>query len=169
MITATKTDVGMEIGREDMIPIGPRRGPETMSKQRKTLSDNATIRLKLFDGVTAETLKDEYKVSDWKIKTNTKALRDAGALDRKPFYSTNAAAAVLMVSDRRVRAMCAEGRLGQRVGKRSYVISRDELVDFAKLDRPIGKAGQQTLAGTYDPDPEPKPTKRKVNSKCGRI
>lgn len=53
------------------------------------------------------------------------------------FLSVTEAAKLLDLSDRRVRALCREKRLGQPVGK-GYVISKDELRQFKKIYRPVG-------------------------------
>ena len=49
------------------------------------------------------------------------------------------AAAYLGLSAVRVRQLCQEGRLGCRVGERSYAITESELRAFRRLKRPAGR------------------------------
>ena len=54
------------------------------------------------------------------------------------FYSTSKAAQFLGLSETRVRQFCQEKRIGRKIGN-SYVITQDELLEFAKNERPTGK------------------------------
>lgn len=65
--------------------------------------------------------------------------------------TTAQAAAVLCVSERRVRALCAQGRLGQRVG-RTYAIAAADLARFRQRPR---KPGRPWHNGTTAPRPSP--------------
>jgi len=56
-----------------------------------------------------------------------------------PLLSPRQAAEEMGLSLSRIKQFCAEGRIGQRVGKR-WVILRDELEQFQKIPRPHGKA-----------------------------
>lgn len=56
------------------------------------------------------------------------------------FLSVTEAAKMLKLSDSRVRRLCREKRLGQQVGN-GYVISKDELRQFQKIERPAGNPG----------------------------
>lgn len=51
--------------------------------------------------------------------------------------TTAQAAAELGLSEIRVRQICAEGKLGQRIG-RQWLISAEELRQFKKVPRPVG-------------------------------
>jgi excisionase family DNA binding protein len=51
--------------------------------------------------------------------------------------STAEAADYLGLSETRVRQLCARGAIGAKVGGR-YIISQDELRQFAKIPRPVG-------------------------------
>ncbi len=64
------------------------------------------------------------------------------AVNNNEAFNVEEAASFLDLSERRVRKFCAEGRLGQRFGKRSYLITKKELVDFSKIDRPVGNPGK---------------------------
>lgn len=59
--------------------------------------------------------------------------------------SVDQAAFLLAISPRRVRAICQEGRLGRRIGKRQYIIEADNLLAFASLDRPCGTPGHAAV------------------------
>jgi len=50
------------------------------------------------------------------------------------------AATELGISAGRVRQFCRDGRLGEKVGT-TWVITRQQLEAFKKLDRPHGRAG----------------------------
>ena len=52
--------------------------------------------------------------------------------------STTQAALALGISERRVRALCAQGRLGQRVG-RTYAIAAADLARFRRVARKPGR------------------------------
>ena len=52
------------------------------------------------------------------------------------------AAVVLGISEVRVRQLCRKGRLGNRVGKQ-WIITSDELKQFAKVPRPAGNPAFQ--------------------------
>lgn len=58
-----------------------------------------------------------------------------------PLVSVDEAAEFLKITPGRVRQFCREGRLGQRVGEK-WVISRDELEQFAKIPRNHGRPPQ---------------------------
>jgi hypothetical protein len=60
------------------------------------------------------------------------------ATQNPAFWSTSKAAQFLGLSEIRVRQFCKEGRLGTKVGN-SYVITDEELREFAKNERPTGK------------------------------
>jgi len=55
-----------------------------------------------------------------------------------PLVNCEQAAKYLGLSSVRVRQFCLEGRLGQKVGNQ-YIISRDELEQFAKIPRDPGR------------------------------
>lgn len=52
--------------------------------------------------------------------------------------STTEAAAILNVTPIRVRQLINEGRLRAEVWGGRYVLDRDEVERFAKIDRPVG-------------------------------
>lgn len=58
--------------------------------------------------------------------------------DKSGDLSVVEAAEILKVSARRVRAFCRSGRLGHRVGIRTYVIPRAECLEFSRKERPVG-------------------------------
>jgi hypothetical protein len=59
-------------------------------------------------------------------------------------FSVTAASWILGVSERRLRAICLEGRLGQKLGGgRAYTIDLEGLTAFALLERGRGAAGVQ--------------------------
>src|SRR5688572_20063169 len=64
-------------------------------------------------------------------------------------FSVREAASILKLSERRVRYLCAEGRLGSKVGS-SYVIQMEELESFSSLlrkpGRPRGGIGEDRLS-----------------------
>lgn len=59
------------------------------------------------------------------------------------YLTTAQAAAVLGVIERRVRALCAAGRLGQKIG-RQYLIEAEELARFKKVARKVGHPPKDT-------------------------
>jgi excisionase family DNA binding protein len=54
------------------------------------------------------------------------------------FLSVEEAAAELGLTSRRVRQICEQGTIGQRVGG-VWIIERRELEKFKRLDRPRGR------------------------------
>jgi excisionase family DNA binding protein len=58
--------------------------------------------------------------------------------ENRQYLSTKDAAELLKVSQVRVRQFCQEGRIGQKVGDR-YLILRDEVLQFLRKDRPVGR------------------------------
>jgi len=60
-----------------------------------------------------------------------------------PLVNCEQAAEYLGLSSVRVRQFCLEGRLGQKVGNQ-YVISRDELEQFAKIPRYPGRKPEKS-------------------------
>lgn len=61
-------------------------------------------------------------------------------------YTTTAAAEYLGLSTARVRALCAAGRLGRKVGLRAYLMTADELRRFKKILRKPGRPTKKQLA-----------------------
>ena len=60
------------------------------------------------------------------------------------YLTTMEAAERLGITDRRVRKLCSEGRLGQKVG-RDYLITSEDLSRFRRVNRRPGRppgAGQ---------------------------
>ena len=57
-------------------------------------------------------------------------------------FTVKEAADFLKLSERRVRKLCSTGRLGERFGQRSYMIHRDQLTEFAKVERRVGAPRQ---------------------------
>jgi len=55
-----------------------------------------------------------------------------------PLMTPEEAANYIGVSSVRIRQFCTEGRIGQKVGER-WVISEDELRQFAKIPRQTGR------------------------------
>jgi hypothetical protein len=53
-------------------------------------------------------------------------------------YTTKEAAPFLDISERRVRALCQDGRLGRRVGGRMFLIGGSELRTFRQQTRKPG-------------------------------
>ena len=52
--------------------------------------------------------------------------------------TTTEAAAVLGISEIRVRQLCQDGRLGQKIG-RDWLFTQAELDEFLATPRPVGK------------------------------
>lgn len=61
-------------------------------------------------------------------------------------FTVKEAADFLKLSERRVRKLCSTGRLGERFGQRSYMIHRDQLTEFAKVERRVGAPRRNTPA-----------------------
>lgn len=61
---------------------------------------------------------------------------------KREFYNVRDAAALLGLSAVRVRQFCQERRLGTWNGS-SYTITRQELRDFSRVDRPHGKPAEK--------------------------
>lgn len=58
---------------------------------------------------------------------------------------TNEAAAILKVTPIRVRQLINEGRLRAEIWGGRYVLDRDEVEQFAKVDRPVGNPAWKKL------------------------
>lgn len=56
----------------------------------------------------------------------------------KDMLTVTEAAKVLGLSDVRVRQLCQQGRLGTKAGPRAYLISKAELEEFRRVERPTG-------------------------------
>lgn len=54
------------------------------------------------------------------------------------FVTTSEAAEILNISTVRVRQLCQEKRIGKKIGDR-YIITKDELKQFAKIPRRRGR------------------------------
>lgn len=93
-------------------------------------------------GVSIEKMAERHEVPAEVISETQTALEELGISRGLETYTVDQAAVVLGVSPRRTRSLCQEGRIGTRFGKRSYAISRAELINFAKRERSSGIPGQ---------------------------
>lgn len=109
-------------------------------KPKRSKKAQAAI-LGILSGQSDAEVAEEVGLSERSVKRLRREVLSQGIDLECGVVSTQEAAWVLGVTDRRVRAICQEGRLGRRVGQRSYWIAIPELVDFAKLDRPAGWHG----------------------------
>ncbi len=76
--------------------------------------------------------------------------RKLTASELPPFMGTEEAAVLLGLSGVCVRKMCFSGRLGRKIGHRPgapYVISRDELIEFAQKPRTVGRPRERSHTG----------------------
>ena len=81
-----------------------------------------------------------------RAKVNIKTERQPVAkISQTPVYTVDQAAEYLGLTARAVRSYCAQGRLGCRVGPRLFIITKQELEEFAAKPRPVGNPG----AGIY--------------------
>ena len=99
------------------------------------------VRLSLLQDVCSELNLPKVIVSQI-----ARQLQEAKVTSDLPLLNVTQAAAVLGVSERRVRAICSEGRLGFRQGSRSFIIPRDDVIKFGSRQRRSGTAGQKDKA-----------------------
>ena len=77
-----------------------------------------------------------------RAKINIKTERQPVAkISQTPVYTVEQAAEYLGLTARAVRFYCAQGRLGCRIGPRLFVITQQELEEFAAKPRPVGNPG----------------------------
>ena len=115
-------------------------------------------------GTSVTELAGTHGVSAQRVRQVVNQVRAAAATKEKwktqPVFSAREAAEYLGISGRWVRTLCLQGRLGWKYGNRMYVITRDELEQFAAQPRPVGKPGQG-LPEYYEED-KPLGTKDEV-------
>lgn len=69
----------------------------------------------------------------------------------------------LGVSLRRVQVFCAEGRLGRKINRNTYIVSDEELREFLKIERTSGS--RKANNGSKASSPRVNKTRRKHKSK----
>jgi len=118
-----------------------------MGKRKVTPPETAPIevavRMSLFVGEGPEIVAKANRFPVAQTRRIAKQMKDlqltgSGA---KQLLSVQEAEVAWGVSERRIRAICSEGRLGFRLGERAFAIPREELIRYMQRERPSGHAG----------------------------
>ena len=119
-------------------PAEPRQVP------RELIITQCAYRRDSLEG-TAKRLKAEQHASDGRklpaeLRRRTQELTNAGCM--ADILDCDQASTIIGVSSRRVRQLCQDGRLGQKM-QIHYVIPRKSLEEFLEKPRRVGVPGQR--------------------------
>lgn len=86
----------------------------------------------------------EEKTTQKRVRDLMQELRDQGWEPASRWLNAAQVAVILGVKPRRVRTLCDEGRLGERVANRVWLIAREELLEYLTREHRTGAAGRTT-------------------------
>jgi len=131
-----------------------------MATKPKTLPESDVVRLRhrriarrVLFGHRPERIAREEGVKERYVTDLKRRLEETGWAKGNKFLTSAQVGIILNVRPRRVRSLCDEGRMGQRMGSNCWLITYDELADYLKREHLTGAAGRQ-LARDERPDAE---------------